>query len=123
MLLPNLYNIQTPSDSQYSVVFTIQNDDQTLADITNKTFEFVVRNRVNVVSSKVLVSVSSAAPTSNGYITVDTEASTVQVVLTAAGVGLVSSGGPYALWMDYGQEDATALVAGTFFVQQVAAPS
>ena len=123
MLLPNLYNIQAPSNSQFSVVFTIQNDDGTLADITGKIFEFVVRDRLNANSSKVLVSVNSSTATSNGYITVTTAASTVEVVLTAVGVGLITDGGgPYTLWMDQGLSDATAMVTGTFFVQQVAAP-
>lgn len=123
MLLPNLYNIQAASNSQFSVVFTIQNDDGTLADLTGKIFEFVVRDRLNATSSKVLVSVNSSTATANGYITVSTTASTVEVVLTATGVGLiVDGGGPYTLWMDQGLSDATALVVGTFFVQQVAAP-
>lgn len=121
-MLPNLYNIQTASGSQYSVSFTIKNDDGSLANITNKTFEFVVRDRTDSPNTPIF-SVNSTSSTGNGTITVNTTTSVVSVTLTPAAVNLITTGGgPYTLWMDPNLSDATALVVGTFFVESVAAP-
>ena len=121
MLLPNAYTIVTAADSQWSGSFTIQNDDGTLADITNKTFEMVLRNRLGNVGT-VLSSVSTV-PTANGEIVVDLITSTVQVVLNPVAVDAVTTGGaPYTLWMDPGLTDATALVTGIIYVNPVATP-
>lgn len=121
MLLPNNYTVVAAATSQWSLTFTIQDDDGSVADIANKTFEFVVRNRLNRVGV-VLFSVNSTASTSYGTITVDVQTATVQVILTPTATGSVpEGGGPYTLWMDPNLNDATALVAGTFYANPVAA--
>lgn len=121
MLLPNAYTINTAAGSQWSASFTIQNDDGTLTDITNKTFEFVVRNRLKT-PGVVLFSVNSVSTNAYGGIVVNLVTSTVSVVVTPAATSLVEEGGgPYTLWMDPNLSDATALVVGTFYTQPVAA--
>lgn len=121
-LLPNNYTIVTAADSQWSGVFTVTNDDGSLADLTNKTFEFVIRDRLGS-SGKVLASVSAAASTANGTIIVNLTQSTVEVILNPVAVNTVTNGGaPYTLWMDQGLSDATALVTGTIYVNPVAMP-
>lgn len=121
MLLPNTYTINTAAASEWSASFTIENDDGTLVDLTNKTFEFVVRNRLKS-PGVVLFSVSSTGTNSYGGITVDVLTATVQVVVTPAATMLITEGGgPYTLWMDPGLPDATALVVGIFYTQPVAA--
>jgi hypothetical protein len=122
VLLPNNYTIVTASGSQWSSIFTIYNDDGTLADLTNKVFEFVVRDRLGV-SGRVTFSVNSTASTAYGTIIPNLVNSTVQVIITPAATSLVvEGGGPYSLWMDQGLSDATALVTGTFFTNPVANP-
>lgn len=122
MLLPNNYTVVVAANSQWSLSFTIQNDDGTLADITNKTFEFVVRDRLNR-AGKVLFAVNSTASTAYGTITVDTLTATVQVILSPTATGSIpEGGGPYTLWMDQNLSDATALVTGTFYANPVANP-
>lgn len=119
--LPNNYTITAAAASEWATSFTIYNDDGTLADITNKTFEFVVRNRLGS-SGKVTFSVNSTSSTASGTVTVDVPSATVQVVLTpAATASVVEGGGPYTLWMNPGLADATALVTGTFYSNPVAA--
>lgn len=121
MLLPNNYTVVVAANSQWSLSFTIQNDDGTLADITNKTFEFVVRDRLNR-AGKVLFAVNSTTSTAYGTITVDTLTATVQVILSPTATGSIpEGGGPYTLWMDQNLSDATALVTGTFYANPVAA--
>src|SRR5690242_3199889 len=81
-LLPNNYTIVAAADSQWSAVFTITDDDgTTLADITNKTFEFVMRDRLGT-SGMVLASVNNTASTVYGGIIVDLIQSTVEVILS-----------------------------------------
>lgn len=122
MLLPNNYTIVSARGSSWSATFTVQNSDGTLADISNKTFEFVVRNRLNPVGV-VLFSVTSTATSTFGGIVVDVEAASVQVVLNVPATEAVpEGGGPYTLWMDQGLPDATALVTGVFYTNPVAEP-
>jgi len=121
MLLPNNYTIVTAVGSQWSASFTIQNDDGTLTDITDKIFEFVVRDRLST-AGRVLFSVNSTTSNTFGGITVNTLTSTVFVsVMPAATALVVEGGGPYTLWMDQNLSTATALVVGTFYTQLVAA--
>jgi len=122
MLLPNNYTIVSAAGSQWSALFTVYNDDGTLADLTNKVFEFVVRDRLST-AGRVIFSFTSASANSYGSMTVNTVNSTVQVVVTPAATTLITEGGgPYTLWMDQGLSDATALVTGTFFANPVANP-
>ena len=121
-LLPNNYTVVAAADSQWSLTFTIQNDDGTVADITNKVFEFVVRDRLNR-AGKILFSVNSTASTAYGTITVTVATATVQVILTPTATGSIpEGGGPYTLWMDQNLPDATALVTGIFYANPVANP-
>lgn len=122
MLLPNNYTIVTALGSQWSAIFTIYNDDGTLADLTNKIFELVVRDRLGN-SSRVTFSVNSTASTTYGTIVPNLVNSTIQVIVTPAATNLiVEGGGPYTIWMDQGLSDATALVTGVFFANPVANP-
>lgn len=122
MLLPNNYTIVAAAGSQWSALFTVYDDDGTLADLTNKVFEMVVRDRLGV-SSRVTFSVNSTASTAYGTIIPNTVNSTLEVVVTSAATSLiVEGGGPYTLWMDQNLADATALVTGTFFANPVANP-
>jgi hypothetical protein len=121
-LLPNNYTIVTAQGSQWSAVFTIYNDDGSLANITSKVFEFVVRDRTDA-AGKVLFSFTSISSNSYGSMVVSTTNSTVQVVVNPAATSLLGEGGgPYTFWMDQGLVDATALVTGVFLAQVVAAP-
>lgn len=122
MLLPNNYTIVTVAGSQWSSIFTIYNDDGTLANLTNKVFEFVVRNRLGSPGT-VLFSFTSTIPNAYGSMTVDVTNSTVQVIVNPAATALITEGGgPYTLWMDQNLPDATALVTGVFFANPVANP-
>lgn len=122
MLLPNNYTIVTALGSQWSAIFTIYNDDGTLADLTNKIFELVVRDRLGN-SSRVTFSVNNTASTTYGTIIPNLVNSTIQVIVTPAATNLiVEGGGPYTIWMDQGLSDATALVTGVFFANPVANP-
>lgn len=120
-LLPNNYTIVTAQASQWSAVFTVYNEDGTLANLTGKIFELVVRATASTPS--VLFSVTSTASTANGTVTVDTAASAVTVIVNPAATALLTGGGGnYTLWMDQGLSDATALVTGVFLAQAVPAP-
>lgn len=122
MLLPNNYTIVTALDSQWSAVFTLTNDDGTLADITNKVFEFVIRDRLGG-PGMVLASVNSAVSTAFGVIIVNLIQSSIEVILTPTAISMITNGGaPYTLWMDQNLSDATALVTGTIYANPVALP-
>lgn len=122
MLLPNNYTIVTAAGSQWSSIFTIYNDDGTLANLTNKTFEFVVRDRLGQPGN-VLFSFTAASPNAYGSMVVNTVNSTIQVIVTPAATLLITEGGgPYTLWMDQNLSDATALVTGVFYANPVANP-
>jgi hypothetical protein len=120
-LLPNNYTVVTAQGSQWSVVVTVYNEDGSLANLTGKIFEFIVRSTASSAAS--IFSVTSTASTGNGTILVSTAASAVTVVVNAAATGLLSGGGGnYTLWMDQGLSDATALMTGVFLAQAVPAP-
>lgn len=122
MLLPNNYTIVAAAGSQWSTVVTIYNDDGTLADITNKTFEFVVRDRLSS-PGRVIFSFTSTASNAYGAMVVSTVNSTVEVIVNPTATSLITEGGgPYTLWMDPSLSDATALVTGTFYANPVANP-
>lgn len=121
-LLPNTYTIVTAASSQWSAVFTVTNDDGSLTDLTGKTFEMVIRDRLGNVG-EVLASVSNDVSTADGTIQVDLQQAAVRVILNPVAVNAVVSGGaPYTLWMDPNLSDATALVTGIIYVNPVATP-
>lgn len=122
MILPNNYTIVTAAGSQWSSIFTVYDDDGTLTDLTNKVFEFVVRDRLSTVG-RVLFSFTDTVSNAYGTIIVNTVNSTVQVIVTPAATLLVTEGGgPYTLWMDQSLSDATALATGTFYANPIANP-
>lgn len=121
--LPVQVQANAASGSQWVETYTLQNDDGTLMTITGKTFEFSIRPTVNDTSPSPLVKVVSTGATAQGYITVNTTASTVQVVLSPTATTLLGQGArPYMLWMDPGLSDQLAVVEGTFYSHLVAAP-
>lgn len=128
-LLPNNYTIITASGSQWTAVVTVTNDDGTLANLTGKSFEFVLRssNSSNYALPNaigpIIFSVNNSSSTANGTITVNTTTSQVSVTVTATAVNLITQGGGvYTLWMDPNLADATALMTGQFLVQNIPAP-
>jgi hypothetical protein len=122
MLLPNNYTIVTAAGSQWSTVVTVYNDDGTPADITNKVFEFVTRDRLNSAST-ILFSFTSSAPNAYGQMIVNVINSTVQVVISpVATLTVIEGGGPYTLWMNQNLSDATALLTGVLYANPVTKP-
>lgn len=118
-----LWAANAVAGSQWVTSFTLTNDDGTLMDITNKSFEFVVRASVTDTSTTPLVKVTSTAATAQGYITVTTATSSVQVVLSpTATAGLPAIGPWHTLWMDPGLADQWKALTGPFFCQAVPAP-
>lgn len=118
--LPNFFNIVSAIDSQWSQVYIITNDDGSLANIANKTFELIVRDRNTGVT---VFSVNNTASTSAGNIVVTTSSSSIQVIVTPGATALLTEWGRnYTLWMDPNLGDATALVSGIFYGRTVATP-
>ncbi len=119
--LPNDIDVTTAQGSQWSYTYGLQNSDGTPMNIVGKTFEFVVRRSITDTGSP-LVRVDQT-PTASGQLIVDTQVSSVQVVITATTTAAMRhGGGVYSLWMNPGQSDAVALAVGTFYTMQVAAP-
>lgn len=118
--LPNFFSVVAAIGSQWSQVYLLTNDDGSLTNIANKTFELVIRDRN---TSATILSINSTTSTSAGNITVSTSASTLQPILTPAATSLLTEiGGNYTLWMDPNLPDATALVAGVFYGRNVPLP-
>lgn len=118
--LPNFFSVIAAIGSQWSQTYIVTNDDGSLTNIANKTFEMVVRDRN---SGLTLFSVTNAASTSAGTIAVVSSAASVEVIVTpTATERLTEWGGNYTLWMDPNLNDATALVAGIFYGRTVAFP-
>lgn len=120
--LPKVVPAYAISGSQWSEGYQFFNDDDTLMDLSTKTFGFVVRPTVADVAEPAQISVSSTGATSQGYITVTLATATVLVVLSDTATALLGqSNRPYALWMDPGGNDQTAVVVGLMNSRQVAA--
>lgn len=118
--LPNFFPIVAVIGSQWSQVYVVTNDDGSNANLTNKTFELIVRDRNTEAA---IFSVNNTASTSAGNVTVTTSAASLQVIVNPAATALLTEvGGDYTLWMDPGLNDATALVAGVFYGRDVADP-
>ncbi|MFB6805471.1 hypothetical protein [Streptomyces sp. NPDC056387] len=117
--LPLRWRTATVAGTQWAATFTLLDDDGTHMNISGKTFEFVIRPTAADATVPPLVKVTATA-TAQGYLTVDTVAATVQVVLTPAATTLLGTGcRPFALWMDPGQPDQTCLVEGPFYSRLV----
>lgn len=118
--LPLQWSTTTAAGSEWAADFTLLDDDGTPMAISGKGFEFVIRSTTVDAAPSPLVKVTST-PTVQGYITVDTTAATVQVVLTPTATALLGKGSrPFALWMDPGRPQQTCLVEGRFNSQLVA---
>lgn len=122
--LPNPASIMASVGSQLNMTYVLKNDDNTLMNITGKTFEFAIRTDPSQTSATApLISVTSTASTSSGTITVTTASSTVLVTVSAPAMALLTQKQYYyTLWMDPGLGDATAMVAGTLFAEFIAEP-
>lgn len=119
--LPLRWRAAAIAGAQWAATFTLLDDNGTPMNIASKVFEFVIRPNGADTTTPPLVKVTAAA-TAQGYLTVNTVAATVQVVLTpAATVLLGASCRPFALWMDPGQPDQTCLVEGPFYSRLVPA--
>lgn len=121
--LPNAISLVAAIGSQFNQTYQMYNDDGTLMNITNKTFEFVIRTDPSQTGITVPVaSVNSTTSTASGFITVNTLTSTILVTVAATTMAaLTQQMYVYTLWMDQNLADATALVNGTMFAELVAA--
>ncbi|MFE2850571.1 hypothetical protein ACFXJO_05485 [Streptomyces lavendulae] len=119
--LPLRWRTATVAGVQWAANFKLLNDDGTRMDISSKTFEFVIRPSSADVTVPPLIK-ATPTPTAQGYLTVDSVAATIQVVLTPAATTLLGTGcRPFALWMDPGQVDQICLVEGPFYSRLVPA--
>lgn len=122
--LPTIQSISESVGGQFNNVYTLLNDDNTLMNISGKTFEFSIRTdpfQTSAISP--LISVNSTSSTANGAITVNTLTSQVSVVVTSTAMAkLTQAQYYYTLWMDPGLADATPVVAGPLFAQLVSQP-
>lgn len=115
--LPIQVNFAAPAKGQWAQTFRFPD-----TDITGLTWEFVIRPTATDTTQPALVEVT-ATVSAQGWITVDTTARTVQVVLTPAATGLLGKGArPYALWSNPGTGQDTPWAAGVFNTQLVAIP-
>ena len=79
---------------------------------------------MNAAPSRIqLVKVTSSGATAQGYITINTAASSVMVVLSPTATAALPAIGPWhTLWMDPGLPDQTKELTGPFFCQPAPAP-
>lgn len=122
--LPNPLTITNASGSQFNQAYQLLNDDNTLMAIAGKTFEFVLRTDPGQTGATTpIAAINSTTTTVNGTIAVNVATSTLLVTLNGTATATLAQGQyHYALWMDPGLGDATALIEGTWFAQQTAAP-
>lgn len=121
--LPNTFSIQMGIGSLWSQNYVLQNSDGSLANLTGKIFEFVVRTDPSQASSVTPAIIVTTTSSSAGVITVNTATATVNVLLNpSATAALSQTSYHYTLWMDQGLSDATAWVTGTIFASQIALP-
>lgn len=115
--LPNQTNFATASGSQWAQTFQFVG-----VNLTGLSWEFVIRPTAADVAQPPLVKVTTTVAT-QGQITVDTVAKTVQVVLTPAATTLLGKGArAYALWSNPGTTTATTWCEGVFNSSLVPAP-
>lgn len=118
--LPNFFQIVAPINGLFNQTYTVLNDDGTAANIDNKVFELVVRDRNTNVA---IFSIDSTSVTSYGTIAVTSSNSSFQIMVNPAATALLTEvGGNYAIWMDQNLPDAVPLVAGVFYGRNVANP-
>lgn len=121
--MPQLWAANAVSGSQWVQTFTLTNDDGTLMSIAGKGFELVIRASATDTSPTPLAKVTSGGATAQGYININTAASTVQVVLSPTTTASIpSTGAWHALWMDAGLADQTEILYGPFYCQTAPTP-
>lgn len=119
--LPNPYAFTLPTGARWNATGTVYNDDGTLANLTGKTFELVLRDELGT-NGVVVASITTTGNT-YGQLVVDTTASTVQIVLNPNAVAAILHGQAYyTLWMDPNLPDAEPLASGIFQTQTIAQP-
>lgn len=117
--LPQQVNAFAFAGSEWIQGYTLTNDDGTPVDLTEATFELVIRPAVTDATIPALVSIT-ATETAQGYLTVT--GNVVLVILYPAATTVLAQGSrPYALWMNPGTTSATALVTGSFNSALIAA--
>lgn len=115
--LPFQVNFAAAAGGQWAQTFRFPD-----TDITGLAWEFVIRPTVTDATQPGLVEVTTTV-SAQGWITVDTTARTVQVVLTNAATTLLGKGArPYALWSNPNTGQDTPWAAGIFNSQLVAVP-
>lgn len=124
MPLPVIWNTTITPGAEWPVTIACRDNDEAPMALDTKTLELVIRPSVTDATQPPLVKVTSTGATAQGSVTVDTTASTVAAVVQPAGTALLTGGGPwaYALWMNPGQADATALLTGTLTPTPAPAP-
>lgn len=123
MVAPLPWTTSSPQGSQWSAAFTFENDDESLMDLTGKTFELVLRDAPSSRGAPAAMITSTATTASGGFV-IDIPSARVLAVLSPTATGALSANDTYslALWVDPDLNDASAVVVGGFYVQPVAAP-
>lgn len=107
-----------------TAVFTFQNADGSLYNITGLTWEYVVRRDASDPITTAVIEVTQT-PNSQGAVTVNTGASTVTVTLYPTATVNLAARTVYdhSLWSDPGDTvNATVWASGGFITNQVAQP-
>lgn len=119
-VFPMQANTTSAAGGQWTVGYTLTDDNNVPLDLTGATFEFVVRTALTDTAEPALVSIT-ATETSQGYLAVS--GNTVLVVIYPPATALLGRNAwPYALWMNPGSPTtAVPLVEGTFYSGLVAA--
>lgn len=111
------------SGSQWTYTYTLTDSSGNPLNLTGLTFEFVVRPTVTNVVEPALISVSSAASSSQGSITITPLSGLVTVILTPAATSLLADGNyPYGLWSAPGTSTATIWYDGNMSASLAALP-
>lgn len=115
--LPNQVNFTAASGSQWAQTFAFVG-----VDLTGLSWEFLIRPSVTDAAQPPLVKVTTTV-SSQGQITVNVGAGTVQVVLTPAATTLLGKGArPHALWSNPGTTTQTTWCEGIFNTSLVPTP-
>lgn len=116
MQLPNRKDFATAAGPVWRVTFTIP------ANITGMAWRFVIRINAEDQTEPPLVRITESS-NSQGQITVNVPASTVQITLTPAATRSLGTGTwAHTLYSDADTDNEIAWVTGRFETQPIAAP-
>ena len=120
---PLALNVAVGSQFVWTYVLPL-NADGSVQNITDDIFEFSIRtDPAQLSSTPPLISVNSTSSTSSGTITVTLATATLVITVTATAMAALSQQPYYyTLWENQGLATAQALVAGTMFAGNIAAP-